>query len=73
MSNHLRYLRAALEVAEKYEKKKAAKSISFFYKGKVCTENAVVYNDQFYEIVGGVNNGSLVHVWDIAKESTLTE
>ncbi|MEK6878211.1 MAG: hypothetical protein AABY22_01310 [Nanoarchaeota archaeon] len=60
-------LREIFEQGAMAEKKKAAKDITFTSDGKTYTEKAVVFNDAFYEIVGGKYNGNLVHRWDVKK------
>lgn len=55
------------EKAIQEEKKKNAKEIIFFFKGKQHSEKAVAYNDAFFEIIGGKFNGNLVHRHDIVN------
>lgn len=44
----------------------APKYIIYHYvNGKLITDNAIGYNDAFYEITDGDRKGCLVHVWDV--------
>lgn len=64
MSNQLMEIFAA---GAKAEKKKKAKPITFTSDGQTHKENAVRYDDAFFEIVGGKFDGNLVHIWDLKK------
>ncbi len=60
-------LQQIFEEGRKAENKKKAKSMTFSNEGKFLNAKMVVYDDAFFEIVGGKYDGNLVHRWDIVK------